>query len=133
MRSGTQEKELSPDMQRNMKLTIVVVSAAVLIAGCFGAYQLYQRTYLSSDLSRTLRAAMDSRTEADVDFYLRTARLQRRTKKDNDMVQDLDEAFFLVGNTGRIRISEEATNQDIAKALSLFNDVRAALQMPPMH
>ena len=127
MRSGTQEKELSPDMQRNMKLTIVVVSAAVLIAGCFGAYQLYQRTYLSSDLSRTLRAAMDSRTEADVDFYL------RRTKKDNDMVQDLDEAFFLVGNTGRIRISEEATNQDIAKALSLFNDVRAALQMPPMH
>jgi hypothetical protein len=56
---------------------------------CVGSCRLYQRRYLSSDIKPTLKAAMDpAATEADVMAYIRDARLQVRTEKDAEVLQN---------------------------------------------
>jgi len=90
-------------MKRSVKVTILSVFIVFLVAGCIGGYRMYQRYYLSSDLRRTLTAAMDeSATEADIQSYLRTARLQIRTKKDTNTVRDFEECLALAKDAAEI-------------------------------
>jgi hypothetical protein len=78
-------------MTTAMKAAILGPLTAVMILSCFGGYQLYQRRYLSSDLKRTLIAAMDPAvTENDIVAYLHDARLQVRTRKDAEILQKFE-------------------------------------------
>jgi len=75
-------------MSRTSKAAIFGLLIAIIGFGCFGGYQLYQRRYISSDLKRTLLAAMDPTTsESDILVYIRDARLQVRTRKDAEILQ----------------------------------------------
>jgi hypothetical protein len=85
------------------KPTLYGSAIAVIVCGSFGGYQLYQRHHLSSDLKRTLTAAMDSSaTEEDVSTYLRDARLQVRTRKDAEILQKFQKAVHLAEDSSQI-------------------------------
>lgn len=60
-----------------------VICLPLVVAACYGGWRLYEH-HLSSDLRRTLVAAADpSASPADVQAYVRDARLQVRTERDN--------------------------------------------------
>ena len=83
-------------MSRTATTLFVGVLAVILVGGCFGGYQLYQRHYLSSGMKRTLTAAMDpSATESDIRTYIRDARLQVHTSRDAKTADsdDVDQSF----------------------------------------
>jgi hypothetical protein len=87
-------------MSRNLRTAVVGVLAIVLAGGCFGGYQLYQRRYLSSNMKRTLTAAMDpSATESDIRTYIRDARLQIHTRKDAEILQKFQTVVQLAKNS----------------------------------
>lgn len=64
---------------------------------------MYQRCYLSSDLKRTLIAAMDPAvTENDIMAYIHEARLQVRTRKDAEVLQKFQTAIQLAKDASEI-------------------------------
>jgi hypothetical protein len=78
-------------MGRTSKATGFGLLLVIIGLACFGSYRLYQRRYLSSDIKRTLKAAVDpAATEADVMAYIRDARLQVHTEKDAEVLQNFE-------------------------------------------
>jgi hypothetical protein len=126
------------------------------LAGFLG-YYLYQR-HLSSDLKRTLVAAMDPHCSvADVQQYLHAARPLVRTKRDAEVLAQMEHAFeldldaqqtaqFLQQNPlpkldqiwGAAHGKEtwdmqnDSEHREQAEAGKLYNQVRAELGMPPL-
>jgi hypothetical protein len=90
-------------MNRILKAAIYGFLIALAVCGSFGGYELYQRHHLSSDIKRTLTAAMDpSASEADVLTYIRDARLQVHTKKDADLSQKFQTCVQLAKDSSEI-------------------------------
>jgi len=103
-------------MSRARKGAIPGIAIVVIGFGCFGGYELYEKRYLSSDLRRTLTAAMDpAATNGDIMAYVRDARLQIRTMKDAAVFQKFEEC---------VQLSEDSNEINSR----LFNDSMTALQ-----
>jgi len=74
------------------RFTAVYILFVALVAGGFSGYHIYQTHHLSSDLKRTLTAAMDPHNmNIDVQGYLHDAELQIRTKRDAEVVAKFKE------------------------------------------
>jgi hypothetical protein len=83
------------------------VIASGLIVGltlsALGGWVLYQN-HLSGDLRVSLVAASDpTASEADILSYLRTARLQIRTKKDGEMFAKFEQIYQLLTDANEIQ------------------------------
>jgi len=71
---------------------------------CFGGYRVYDRHYLSSDLKRTLVAAVDpSASENDLVAYIRDARLQVRTTRDREVFTSFQDSYRLLKDVSEMR------------------------------
>jgi hypothetical protein len=88
-----------------MKKIMVVAVMLILVGGAgAGGYYFYNTRCLSSDLRRTLTAAMDpSASENDILAYLRDARLQVRTKKDTEVLKKFQGAIDNAQSAQEIR------------------------------
>ena len=66
--------------------------AIILSASAFVGWNYYNERMVSSKVKAAVRVIVDSPniTDADVEVYLRTAKLESRTKKDADVVARLD-------------------------------------------
>ncbi len=144
-------------MRRGVALAVAgAVLASVCLAGFLG-YYLYQH-HLSSDLKRTLVAAMDPHCSvADVQQYLHAARPLVRTKRDAEVLAQTQEAFemaadaqqtaqFLQQNPLQMlkqvwgaelgeetwKMQNDAEDREQVEATKLFNQVRSELGMPPL-
>jgi hypothetical protein len=90
-------------MSTTLKALIFGVSIGIIGLGCFGGYVLYQRHYLSSDIRRSLTAAMDpTATESDVLTYIRDARLQVRTERDRETLEKFETCVQLAKDASEI-------------------------------
>jgi len=85
---------------------VLLALSAILITAGFGGWHLYQN-HLSSDLKRTLIAGVDpNANEADVHVYIRDARLQVRTKKDQTTFDKLVRVMQLAKDASDMRSLE---------------------------
>lgn len=83
----------------SLTVFLVVVVVAVASVAAYGIHR-FRDHYLSPELKRTLTAAMDtSATENDISAYLRDARLQVRTRKDAEILQEFETAVWYSGKT----------------------------------
>jgi capsule polysaccharide export protein KpsE/RkpR len=101
-------------MSKSLKSATLGLFVAVIGFGCFGGYQLYQWRYLSSDIKRTLTAAMDPlASENDVMAYVRDARLQVHTQKDAEILEKVETCTFSAKDASEIeaRLLKQLTNQ----------------------
>ncbi len=79
-----------------MKRIVTVALLVLLAAGSYLGYYEYDHHHLTSDLKRTLQAALDpDTTDADAAAYLRQAHLQVRTKLDAEVEGRFQQAVTL--------------------------------------
>jgi hypothetical protein len=90
-------------MSKTLKAVTFALFIALIGLGCFGGYRLYQRRYLSSDMKRTLTAAMDpAASENDVVTYIRDARLQVHTERDIAILEKFETCMQLAKDASEI-------------------------------
>lgn len=81
-------------MKRLLVVSPILISFLVL--GGIGSWEWYNHSYLSGDLRRTLVAAVDPQdSNNDVLIYLRIARLQVKTQRDQTLFDKLKKMVFL--------------------------------------
>ena len=103
-----------------MKSAILGYLSMMAIVGVLVGYQEYDKRYISSDLRRTLTAAVDvTASQADIESYIRTARLQVRTKKDAALLGMYEQFMILsqiaAGRDARYRLLQQRDSEDIRR------------------
>jgi hypothetical protein len=95
---------------------------AVAGLGGFAAYEQYEWRHLSSDLKRTLTAAMDpSATLGDIATYIRDGRLQVRTERDAQVIQKFEKCIQFLRDSGDIQARHYKQLMSSLDALSSRN------------
>lgn len=108
------------------KARVLIAFTLLLVAASYGGFRLYE-CHLSSDLKRTLVAALDqSATDTDILVYVRDARLQVRTEKDKTTFSKLEKILQLAQNAQEIeqRHWQELTQrqEEMTRALGPYGD-----------
>ena len=85
------------DDQKKRKMVFVTFAIILLASALFG-WIYYNERMVSSKVKAAVRVVVDSPniTDADLEVYLRTAKLESRTKKDADVVARLDKMVSLM-------------------------------------
>jgi len=85
------------DDQKKRKMVFVTFAIILLASDLFG-WIYYNERMVSSKVKAAVRVVVDSPniTDADLEVYLRTAKLESRTKKDADVVARLDKMVSLM-------------------------------------
>lgn len=92
---------------------VVLVILVVVGLGSFGGYWFYEQHHISSDLKRTILAALDSHsTENDFHVYMREARLQVRTRRDAIVLAKLENAAELANSSAEIWVRQYRESLD---------------------
>src|SRR5690348_1124199 len=82
----------------NQKKRKTAFFAIVLLASAFLGWNYYNERMVSSKVKAAVRVVVSSPniTDADLEVYLQTAKLESRTKKDADVVARLDQMASLM-------------------------------------
>jgi hypothetical protein len=83
---------------RKKRKSAIVTFAIILLASAFLGWIYYNERMVSSKVKAAVRVVVNSPniTDADLEVYLRTAKLESRTKKDADVVARLDKMVSLM-------------------------------------
>jgi hypothetical protein len=145
-------------MSKALKAAIFGLFIALIGLCCFGGYRLYQRHYLSSDMKRTLTAAMDqTASENDIEAYIREARLQVHTGRDTAILEKFETCVQLGKDASEIErrlwkdildfspghprselhkqiydAESKRAKDETHTAQNLYKEVRAELGLPPL-
>jgi hypothetical protein len=117
-----------------MKRSAVVLILLLLVfsASGYAAYNYYNNHHVSSDLKRTLTAAMDpANKDSDIESYMHDARVQVRTKKDSELIGKMNQLLAIAAaqeqryeNTME-RIRKSGEKRPVAKMIEIENEYRA--------
>src|SRR6516225_1402604 len=83
---------------RKKRKSAIVTFAIILLASAFLGWIYYNERMVSSKVKAAVRVVVNSPniTDADLEVYLRTAKLESRTKKDADVVARLEKMVSLM-------------------------------------
>jgi hypothetical protein len=83
---------------RKKRKSAILAFAIILLASAFLGWIYYNERMVSSKVKAAVRVVVSSPniTDADLEVYLRTAKLESRTKKDADVVARLDRMVSLI-------------------------------------